>query len=102
MTSGLVFPGLCGDPLHPGTLTQNFEKLARGAGLPHVRLHDLRHFHATLLLQASTHLKVVQERLIHADIGITANIYSHVAPSIQRETADVFSEAVDRDGGSVN
>ena len=93
---GLVFPGAFGDPLDPDTLTHNFKKLARKAGLRHVRLHDLRHFHATLLLQAGTHLKVVQERLGHADIGTTANIYSHVAPTMQRQAVDAFSEALDK------
>ena len=56
-----------------------------------VRLHDLRYFHATLLLQAGTHLKVVQERLGHSSIAITADTYSHVAPGLQREAADAFS-----------
>ena len=94
--NGLVFPSPVGDPLDPATLTHNFQKLARRVGVPHVRLHDLRHFHATLLLQAGTHLKIVQERLGHADIGITANIYSHVSPTLQRQAADLFSEAMDR------
>ena len=94
--SGLVFRGPFGDPLDPNTLTRNFGKLVRKAGLRRIRLHDLRHFHATLLLQAGTHLKVVQERLGHADIGTTANIYSHVAPTMQRRAAQAFSEAMDR------
>ena len=94
--NGLVFPGPFGAPLDPATLTRNFEKLARKAGLKHVRLHDLRHFHATLLLQTGTHLKIVSERLGHADIGITGNIYSHVSPTLQRQAADTFSEAMDR------
>ena len=94
--NGLVFPGPFGDPFDPDALTHRFEKLTRKAGVAHVRLHDLRHFHATLLLQAGTHLKVVQERLGHADVGTTANIYSHVAPTLQRQAADVFSDAMDR------
>ena len=89
--NGLVFPGPMGKPLDPATLTRNFEKLARRAGKSHVRLHDLRHFHASLLLKAGVHLKVVQERLGHSSIAITADTYSHVAPSLQREAADVFA-----------
>ena len=89
--NGLVFPGPMGKPLDPATLTRNFEKLARRAGKRHVRLHDLRHFHASLLLKAGVHLKVVQERLGHSSIAITADTYSHVAPSLQREAADVFA-----------
>ena len=88
--NGLVFPGPMGKALDPATLTRNFEKLARCAGKSHVRLHDLRHFHASLLLKEGVHLKVVQERLGHSSIAITADIYSHVAPSLQREAAEVF------------
>ena len=88
--NGLVFPGPMGKALDPATLTRNFEKLARCAGKSHVRLHDLRHFHASLLLKEGVHLKVVQERLGHSSIAITADTYSHVAPSLQREAAVVF------------
>ena len=91
--NGLVFPGPFGGALEPATLSRNFEKLARKAGLHHVRLHDLRHFHATLLLQAGTHLKVVQERLGHASIAITADTYSHVAPVLQKAAADASAKA---------
>ena len=69
---------------------------ARLSSVGHVRLHDLRHFHATALLQAGTDLKVTQERLGHASIATTANIYSHVAPTMQRRAADAFSELMDR------
>ena len=89
--NGLVFPGPLGKPLDPATLTRNFEKLALRAGKRHVRLHDLRHFHASMLLKAGIHLKVVQERLGHSSIAITADTYSHVAPSLQRAAADVFA-----------
>ena len=90
--NGMVFPGPFGKPLDPATLTRNFENLVRKAGLRHVRLHDRRHFHATLLLQAGTHLKVVKERLGHASIAITADTYSHVAPGIQRAAVDAFAK----------
>ena len=88
--NGLVFPGPMGKPLDPATLTRNFEKLVRRAGKSHIRLHDLRHFHASLLLKEGVHLKVVQERLGHSSIAITADTYSHVAPSLQKEAAVVF------------
>ena len=90
MDNDLVFPGPMGKPLDPATLTRNFEKLTRLAVKKHVRLHDLRHFHASRLLKAGVHLKVVQERLGHSSISITADTYSHVAPSLQREAAEVF------------
>ena len=56
------------------------------------RLHDLRHTHATLLLSDGVHLKVVSERLGHAGVGITADLYSHVLPDIQGEAAMQLSE----------
>lgn len=94
--NGLVFPRPFGGPLDPATLTRNFEKLAAESNIENVRLHDLRHFHASLLLKAGTHLKVVQERLGHASIAITADIYSHVAPGLQREAAAAFGDAMDK------
>ena len=89
--NGLVFPGPIGKPLDPATLTRNFEKLVKRTMMGRFRLHDLRHFHASMLLKAGVHLKVVQERLGHSSIAITADTYSHVAPSLQKEAADVFS-----------
>jgi integrase len=52
-----------------------------------IRLHDLRHTHATLLLQAGVHPKIVSERLGHAKISITLDVYSHAMPTMQREAA---------------
>lgn len=59
-----------------------------------VRLHDLRHTHATLLLQAGVNPKVVQERLGHANISITLDVYSHVLPTMQANAADLLAEAL--------
>jgi integrase len=55
--------------------------------LPRVRLHDLRHSHATHLLGANVHPKIVQERLGHANIGTTMDLYTHVMPGMQDEAA---------------
>lgn len=52
-----------------------------------VRFHDLRHTAATLMLRASVHPKIVSERLGHATIAITLDLYSHVVPSMQRVAA---------------
>ena len=78
----LVFPGPFGRPLDPSVLTHTFEGLTKKAGVKGVRLHDLRHFHASLLLQMQVHPKVVQERLGHATISITLDTYSHLIPSM--------------------
>jgi hypothetical protein len=59
----LIFPNLLGEPLDPSAPTRNFRGLIQKSRLTGVRLHDLRHFHATMLLKAGTHPKVVQERL---------------------------------------
>ena len=81
-------------PLAPNAVTREFGKLVRKAGLPHVRLHDLWHTHATLLLKAGVHPKVVSERLGHAGIGITLDTYSHVAPGLQQAAANRFDDIV--------
>ena len=70
----------------PGTLL-----LVAKAGVSHVRLHDLRHFHASVLLQANTHPKIVQERLGHANISITLETYSHSILSLQEHAAQDFA-----------
>ncbi len=79
-----------GSPLHPDTLSSGWYRFLQRSGLAHVRFHDLRHAHATLLLLAGIHPKVVSERLGHASIGITLDIYSHVLPSMQSEAAAAF------------
>ena len=85
-----VFQRSDGTPLRPHTVTQAFLRAARRAGLNGVRLHDLRHTHASLMLARGVHLKVVSERLGHSSIAITGDIYSHVLPSVQREAAESF------------
>lgn len=71
----------------PDTFTADFARLAMKAGLKGVRLHDLRHSHATQLLMNGVHPKVVSERLGHSTIGITLDIYSHVLPGLQEDAA---------------
>jgi len=62
--SGFEFTGEDGTPLHPASVTDMFELIAYGSGLPPIRLHDLRHFAATLALAAGVDIKVVQEQLV--------------------------------------
>ena len=76
-----------GSPRHPDTLSSAWHGFLKRSGLPHVRFHDLRHGHATLLLLSRVHPKVVSERLGHASVGITLDTYSHVLPSMQSEAA---------------
>jgi integrase len=87
-TFDLVFCTKNGTPFDNSHLTQrHFHPILEDAGLPQVRLHDLRHTAATLLLQAGEHPKIVQEMLGHSTIAMTLDTYSHVIPSMQKEAA---------------
>ena len=77
-----------GTPLHPAAVTGAFEQLAYLAGLPPIRLHDLRHGAATLLLAAGHHMKVVQETLGLSSITIAADTYTSVLPELARRSAE--------------
>jgi len=68
--SALVFSYPDVKPLDPGVISYTFAKVLKKARLPHIRFHDLRHTHATLLLKGGVHPKIVSERLGHANIGI--------------------------------
>ncbi len=81
----LVFAKEDGSPYLPLYTTRQFNKVADKASLSKFRLHDLRHTHATLMLKASVHPKIVQERLGHSSITQTLDTYSHVTPSMQKE-----------------
>jgi integrase len=85
--SGAVFTYPDGRTLHPDHVMVTFRRLVTGAGLPLIRLHDLRHTAATLALAAGVHPKVVQERLGHSSIGITLDTYSHVVQGMQADAA---------------
>lgn len=89
-TSELVFTNKDGEPVRiRGVIEDHFKPLLEKAGIPSkVRLYDLRHTCATLLLLAGEHPKKVAERLGHADIALTLNTYSHVLPGMQREGAE--------------
>lgn len=89
-----VFTDELGNPLHPDRFSVLFRRYVLAAGVPQIRLHDLRHSYATLALKAGLHPKVVSERLGHAAVGITLDLYSHVTRSIAREAADAVADMV--------
>jgi len=92
--TNLVFCQYDGKPFLPNTVTHNWIKLVRRAGLSGIRLHDARHTHASLMLKKGIHPKIVQERLGHSSIQITLDTYSHVAPGLQQSAAETFDSIV--------
>lgn len=88
----LVVDDADGAPMHPDSLSGGWRRKLRQAGLPPVRFHDLRHAHATLMLQQGIHPKIVSERLGHSSIGIKLDTYSHVLPSMQAEAAQAADD----------
>jgi integrase len=84
---GLVFATPVGTPIDPSNLRRAWLAILQKAGLEHLRFHDLRHAHASLMLQQNVHPKVVSERLGHSSVGITLDTYSHVLPSLQAQAA---------------
>ena len=92
--SGYVFTGLGGDPLAPDRLTRHFRALTQAAGLPPIRLHDLRHGAATLALAAGVELKVVQDMMGHASIVLTADTYTSVLPEVARTAAEQVASLI--------
>jgi catechol 2,3-dioxygenase-like lactoylglutathione lyase family enzyme len=91
---GWVFADNEGHQVHSHAISQAFERIARRAGVPVIRLHDLRHTHGTLLIKAGIPVKVVSERLGHANIAFTIETYQHVLPGMQREAAHTFEALV--------
>jgi integrase len=88
---GLVFCREDGTAIWPRSFSRAFNRHVEAAELPRIPLKNLRHTHATLALQAGVHPKVVQERLGHATIGITLDIYSQAVPAMQESAATTIA-----------
>jgi integrase len=80
---------------HPDVITRGFVRLVERSGLPGIRLHDLRHTHATHLLAAGGNVRVVSERLGHASTAFTLDVYGHVLPGQQADAAAAVAALVD-------
>jgi integrase len=95
-----LFSTAWGEPIHPDTVSSLMTTLVNSHNdrqsepLPHARLHDLRHVHATTLLLAGVPVHVVAARLGHADPSITLRVYAHVISDQLTEAADIFARAV--------
>jgi integrase len=92
----LIFSNHEGNPLLPDTISHAWTKLVKRTGLKGIRLHDARHTHASLLLKQNVHPKIVQERLGHATISTTLDLYSHVSPGLQEAAAIGFDKLINR------
>ena len=89
---GLVFTRPDGKPLHPHSVSQAFDRAQRRLNVSPIRFHDLRHTHASLLLRDRVPIKVVSERLGHANPAFTMTTYRHVLPGMQDDAAAAFGQ----------
>lgn len=83
-----------GAPVHPQMFSRRFKAHAKACGLPAIRLHDTRHSYATVALAAGVPVKVLSQRLGHADIGVTLRIYAHVMPGDDEAAATLAANAI--------
>ena len=90
----LVFANALGQPINPMQLTRAFQSLAKQCGAGHVKLHALRHFHASVLFQQKQSLFAVSRRLGHASVSTTADLYGHMLPGSGKEQANAFAQAM--------
>ncbi len=84
----LVFPNRTGKFLDDGTNLARFYKVLESAGLPRMRIHDLRHNVGMLLMSMGVYPKVVQELLGHSDVAITLGLYGHAVPGMHNTAMD--------------
>src|ERR1700712_400452 len=93
---GLVFAREDGTPIAPERVTKRFAQLVRAAGLRPIRLHDLRHGQASLMLAAGVPMGVVSKRLGHSTITLTSDTYSHLLEGVGRDAAERAAALVPR------
>lgn len=91
---GFVIRQYDGSPLKPDSMSRKWRRFLETNNLPPIRFHDLRHSHATALIQAGVSPKVVQERLGHSDVQITLNTYTHVLPEMDIEAAEKLDRII--------
>ena len=82
-----------GGILDPDILVKAWRKICREVGVKY-RLHDLRHHHATALIEAGVHIKAIQARLGHTSASLTMKVYAHVSLGMDKEAADAYARAV--------
>ena len=98
---GLVFCRPDGSQHNADTITSEFERLVRRSHVGRIRFHDMRHTHATLLLEAGVDITVVSKRLGHTSVKTTADLYAHITKRLQAGAAERFSAYISaKDAGS--
>jgi integrase len=85
---GLVFPSEVGTPLEERNVLRRFQKICEDNKLPRIRLYDLRHTHASLLIHEGVHPKKIAERLGHSSIKLTMDTYGHLVEGSDRDSAE--------------
>lgn len=86
-----MFPGKYGNPSDPVKLSLKCKKFATAIGRPDFTMHDTRHTHAILLLEADVNFKVVQMRLGHSSYQQTMNTYSNITPIMEADVIEKIS-----------
>ena len=92
--TGLAFTTSAGTPVWPKTLDGHFKRVLVRAGLPNIRLHDLRHSCATNLLEQGVNAKIVSEMLGHSSISVTVDLYQHVSQTMQESAVRMMDAAL--------
>jgi integrase len=90
----LVFTSIEGKPLDPSMLSHEFARVAKQAGLEHVRFHDLRHTFASLMLLRGAKPKVISEALGHSSVAFTMDVYSHIIEGMQSDAMALLDEVL--------
>lgn len=89
----LIFCKEDGRPFRPSSINRPFRRIIEKAGVPYIRFHDLRHTHATLMLELGINPKMVADRLGHSTVKITLDTYTHVTSDIQAKAMETFTQA---------
>ena len=93
-SNNLIFFDKNGQPIAQDVLSKKFSRFLEVNNLKHIRFHDLRHSHVTLLINSKIPIKVISERVGHSNINTTLNIYSHVLKEMDKEASDKISESL--------
>jgi integrase len=84
-----------GERIHPDTLTRRFNRLVDRAGVPRIRLHDVRHTYATMAMDAGVNPKLLSDRIGHANELVTLQIYTHRTTGLDRPMAEQLSRMIE-------